>query len=162
MFERLSGMQEVVDVEIEERSWSRRLVGSSHGPILAPPTAVARRLSLMDGFVEMRVLSSAALEHFSIRLGVPRVCEISFAFFFGNTFEKKGDCSPKLAALPVQCRSEIDAADDSARVNSHAWNVQRLAVYGNWTSLRPRTIRVALKVCTSQLDIRCGPHCRFR
>ena len=36
------------------------------------------------------------LEHFSIRLGVPRVCEISFAFFFGNTFEKKGDCSPKL------------------------------------------------------------------
>jgi hypothetical protein len=37
----------------------------------------------------------ASLEHFSIRLGVPRVCEISFAFFFGNTFEKKGDCSPK-------------------------------------------------------------------
>ena len=36
------------------------------------------------------------LEHFSIRLGVPRVCEISFAFFFGNAFEKKGDCSPKL------------------------------------------------------------------
>jgi hypothetical protein len=35
------------------------------------------------------------LEHFSITLGVPRVCEISFAFFFGNTFEKKGDCSPK-------------------------------------------------------------------
>jgi hypothetical protein len=35
------------------------------------------------------------LEHFSIRFGVPRVCEISFAFFFGNTFEKRGDCSPK-------------------------------------------------------------------
>jgi tetratricopeptide (TPR) repeat protein len=35
------------------------------------------------------------LEHFSIRLGVPRVCEISFAFLFGNTFEKKGDCPPK-------------------------------------------------------------------
>jgi hypothetical protein len=37
-----------------------------------------------------------ALEHFSIRLGVARVCEISFAFFFGNPFEKRGDCSPKL------------------------------------------------------------------
>ena len=37
-----------------------------------------------------------ALEHFSIRLGVSRVCEISFAFFFGNPFEKRGDCSPKL------------------------------------------------------------------
>jgi hypothetical protein len=36
-----------------------------------------------------------ALEHFSIRLGVARVCEISFAFFFGNSFEKRGDCSPK-------------------------------------------------------------------
>ena len=36
------------------------------------------------------------LEHFSIRLGVARVCEISFAFFFGNPFEKRGDCSPKL------------------------------------------------------------------
>jgi hypothetical protein len=36
------------------------------------------------------------LEHFSIRLGVSRVREISVAFFFGNTFEKRGDCSPKL------------------------------------------------------------------
>jgi len=35
------------------------------------------------------------LEHFSIRLGVARVCEISFAFVFGNLFEKRGDCSPK-------------------------------------------------------------------
>jgi len=38
---------------------------------------------------------TAELEHFSIRLGVARVCEISFAFFFGNSFEKRGDCSPK-------------------------------------------------------------------
>ena len=37
-----------------------------------------------------------ALEHFSIRLGVSRVREISVTFFFGNTFEKSGDCSPKL------------------------------------------------------------------
>jgi len=37
-----------------------------------------------------------SLEPFSIRLGVSRVCEISFAFFFGNPFEKRGDCSPKL------------------------------------------------------------------
>ena len=36
------------------------------------------------------------LEHFSIRLGVSRVREISVTFFFGNTFEKSGDCSPKL------------------------------------------------------------------
>ena len=36
------------------------------------------------------------LEHFPIRLGVARVCEISFAFVFGNLFEKRGDCSPKL------------------------------------------------------------------
>jgi hypothetical protein len=36
------------------------------------------------------------LEHFSIRLGVARVCEISFAFVLGNLFEKRGDCSPKL------------------------------------------------------------------
>ena len=36
------------------------------------------------------------LEHFSIRLGVARVCEISFAFVFGNPFEKRGDCFPKL------------------------------------------------------------------
>src|SRR6202049_4690697 len=35
------------------------------------------------------------LEHFSIRLGVACVCEISFAFVFGNLFEKRGDCSPK-------------------------------------------------------------------
>ena len=41
-------------------------------------------------------LGSTRLEHFSIRLGVARVCEISFAFFFGNLFEKRGDCSPKL------------------------------------------------------------------
>jgi hypothetical protein len=36
------------------------------------------------------------LEHFSIRLGVSRVREISVAFLFGDTFEKRGDCSPKL------------------------------------------------------------------
>src|SRR5271169_12191 len=36
-----------------------------------------------------------SLEHFPIRLGVSRVREISFAFFFGNIFEKRGDCSPK-------------------------------------------------------------------
>src|SRR5258708_39907186 len=40
-------------------------------------------------------LCAEVLEHFSIRLGVARVCEISFAFVFGNLFEKRGDCSPK-------------------------------------------------------------------
>src|SRR5258707_4383377 len=38
----------------------------------------------------------ASLEHFSIRLGVSRGCEISFAFFFGNPFVKRGYGSPKL------------------------------------------------------------------
>jgi len=37
----------------------------------------------------------SGLEHFSIRLGVAGVCEISFAFVFGNLFEERGDCSPK-------------------------------------------------------------------
>jgi hypothetical protein len=36
------------------------------------------------------------LEHFSIRLGVARVCEISSAFAFGNLFEKGGDGAPQL------------------------------------------------------------------
>jgi FixJ family two-component response regulator len=36
------------------------------------------------------------LEHFSIRLGVARVCEISSAFVFGNLFEKGGDGAPQL------------------------------------------------------------------
>src|ERR1700674_2946431 len=34
--------------------------------------------------------------HFSIRLGVARVCEISSAFVFGNLFEKGGDGVPQL------------------------------------------------------------------
>jgi replication-associated recombination protein RarA len=33
-------------------------------------------------------VGKSELEHFSIRLGVSRVREISVAFFFGNTFEK--------------------------------------------------------------------------
>ncbi|HXO36919.1 MAG TPA: hypothetical protein VN901_31645, partial [Candidatus Acidoferrales bacterium] len=47
---------------------------------------------------DVAALQAAAdrLEHFSIRLDVSRVREISVAFFFGNTFEKRGDCSPKL------------------------------------------------------------------
>ncbi len=39
---------------------------------------------------------AAPARAFLIRLGVARVCEISFAFFFGNPFEKRGDCAPKL------------------------------------------------------------------
>ena len=51
---------------------------------------VRRRVAVI-----VAVSTASALEHFSFRFGVPRVCEISFAFFFGNTFEKRGDCSPK-------------------------------------------------------------------
>jgi hypothetical protein len=54
------------------------------------------RLRLSDlvvrpGFVDQAIstaVSRDTLEHFSIRLGVSRVREISVAFFFGNTFEK--------------------------------------------------------------------------
>ena len=41
-------------------------------------------------------LSKRARPYLSIRLGVAQVCEISFAFFFGNHFEKRGGCSPQL------------------------------------------------------------------
>jgi TIR domain len=51
-------------------------------------------LHWIDGSV-CRERAIDELEHFSIRLGVTRVCEISFAFVFGNLFEKRGDCSPK-------------------------------------------------------------------
>src|SRR5260370_12596101 len=44
---------------------------------------------------KLNTFESKLLEHFSIRLGVARVCEISFAFVCGNLFEKRGDCSPK-------------------------------------------------------------------
>jgi DNA-binding winged helix-turn-helix (wHTH) protein len=48
---------------------------------------VARlRKALGDGKGGARYIKT--LEHFSIRLGVSRVREISVAFFFGNTFEK--------------------------------------------------------------------------
>src|ERR1700674_5128319 len=55
------------------------------------PTQICRKVDL-----HAPVLTRVLLEHFSIRLGVSRVCEISFAFSFGNPFEKRGDCSPKL------------------------------------------------------------------
>jgi hypothetical protein len=42
------------------------------------------------------MIKHASLEHFSIRLGVSRVCEISFTFSFGSLFDKRGDCSPEL------------------------------------------------------------------
>src|ERR1700733_2626756 len=48
------------------------------------------------GYKTFALEPHTALEHFSIRLDVSRVREISVAFFFGNTFEKRGDCSPKL------------------------------------------------------------------
>jgi hypothetical protein len=41
-----------------------------------------------EGLVDHEIDARDKLEHFSIRLGVSRVREISVAFFFGNTFEK--------------------------------------------------------------------------
>jgi hypothetical protein len=35
------------------------------------------------------------LEHFPIRLAIPRVCKEGFAFFFGNLSEKRSDRFPK-------------------------------------------------------------------
>jgi hypothetical protein len=52
--------------------------------------------AVTENIVITQHLGKKPLEHFSIRLGVSRVCEISFAFSFGNPFEKRGDCSPKL------------------------------------------------------------------
>jgi hypothetical protein len=43
---------------------------------------------LPEGQIRPQQRELTALEHFSIRLGVSRVREISVAFFFGNTFEK--------------------------------------------------------------------------
>ena len=42
-----------------------------------------------------RHASFATLEHFPIRLAIPRVCKESFAFFFGNLSEKRSDRFPK-------------------------------------------------------------------
>jgi DNA-binding transcriptional LysR family regulator len=47
----------------------------------------AERLNLTQSTVSQQI-KRLELEHFSIRLGVSRVREISVAFFFGNTFEK--------------------------------------------------------------------------
>src|SRR6266446_1525756 len=62
-------------------------------PSLAPAASPAEK---RDAAPPKPAEAPQPLEHFSIRLGVARVCEISFAFFFGNPFEKRGDCSPKL------------------------------------------------------------------
>jgi hypothetical protein len=64
-----------------------------------------------------------------------------------------------LRALPVECCAEIDSAHDGARLDSHAWSIQRLTINSNRTSLRPRPIRIALKVCTIQLEIGYRLHC---
>jgi hypothetical protein len=45
------------------------------------------------------------LEQFSIRLGVSRVCEISVAFFFGNTFEKRGKRAFVRTQISLRARS---------------------------------------------------------
>ena len=70
-------------------------------PVIGTVTVPAAVLIRPDGYVawvgdKTDQGLADALEHFSIRLGVSRVCEISFAFFFGNPFEKRGDGSPKL------------------------------------------------------------------
>ena len=51
--------------------------------------------AMHEGHCGLPTAELTPLEHFSIRLGVAGVCEISFAFVFGNPFEKRGDCSPK-------------------------------------------------------------------
>ena len=62
-----------------------------------------RRVVTLGGLTKLHkpfTAKTGALEHFSIRLGVARVCEISFAFVFGNPFEKRGDCFPLLPNPP--------------------------------------------------------------
>jgi hypothetical protein len=63
---------------------------------LKPVNAAARELARAEAEFSRVKDQRDHLEHFSIRLGVSGVREISVAFFFGNTFEKRGDCSPKL------------------------------------------------------------------
>jgi Tripartite tricarboxylate transporter family receptor len=61
------------------------------GPALADVVAghADFTVATMPGAIQLvRSSGLRALEHFSIRLGVSRVREISVAFFFGNTFEK--------------------------------------------------------------------------
>ena len=62
----------------------------------SPPRSACTDPESGKAHPDRRLLAASRLEHFSIRLGVSRVREISVAFFFGNTFEKRGDCSPKL------------------------------------------------------------------
>ena len=71
-----------------ERSW----FNARRGAGLRSPLRGAQ----MDSWFVPPIVVPIMLEHYSIRLGVSRVREISVAFFFGNTFEKRGDCSPKL------------------------------------------------------------------
>src|SRR5882762_722131 len=70
-------------------------LGGSARSLFSSPELV--EITFMGASAEPSVFSccSCALEHFSIRLGVARVREISFAFVCGNLFEKRGDCSPK-------------------------------------------------------------------
>ncbi len=85
--------------------WTARAYGERSGEVLEhirqiiwtePEVREAEmKLRTKDGRERLWSFVCSALEHFSIRLGVARVCEISFAFVFGNLFEKEGDCSPK-------------------------------------------------------------------
>src|SRR5882762_5329557 len=96
-----------IDIASEALSVSRRLLlvfcpaakrGSArdhHGDVSFPADE-ERNIAKRPGGTTVCRRALEPLEHFSIRLGVARVCEISFAFFFGNPFEKRGDCSPKL------------------------------------------------------------------
>jgi len=80
----------------DQTNWTRRIIVCARSTRITMPPTFGVTQNLAHFIATTRWDDIPPLEHFSIRFGVPRVCEISFAFFFGNTFEKKGDCSPKL------------------------------------------------------------------
>ena len=90
---------ELKEVTVDPSTTALLFLDIMKGNCTARPRCVAAMPNLKRLHDEARAHNMVvwySLEHFSIRLGVARVCEISFAFFFGNPFEKSGDCSPKL------------------------------------------------------------------
>jgi glucokinase len=73
-----------------------RIINDFEATALSLPHLLAKDVLPLGGGHAVAGAPMVVLEHLSIRLGVSRVREISVAFFFGNTFEKRGDCSPKL------------------------------------------------------------------
>jgi short-subunit dehydrogenase len=91
-----SGIGAAFAEELAKQGYNVALVGCRAEALDAVSNRLTKTYSINTRSVVVDLSTPDFLEHFSIRLGVARVCEISFAFFFGNPFEKGGDCCPKL------------------------------------------------------------------